>query len=69
MKSYLRKLGVGRDISEMCMNHKLPGLDAIYDQYAYGEERKAALKLWADYLVAHRDAGSNVVFEQFGAAA
>ena len=69
MKSYLRKLGVGRDISEMCMNHKLPGLDAIYDQYAYWEERKAALKLWADYLVAHRDAGSNVVFEQFGAAA
>ncbi len=52
MKSHMRKLGVSRDISEMCLNHKLPGVEGIYDQYAYWDERKAALGLWAAYLAA-----------------
>jgi integrase len=35
MKSHMRKLGVSRDISEMCLNHKLAGVEGIYDQYTY----------------------------------
>lgn len=40
-----------RDISEMCLNHKLPGVEDIYDQYAYWKERKEALNIWAEHLV------------------
>lgn len=50
MKSHMRKLGVSRDISEMCLNHKLRGVEGIYDQHTYYEERRAALELWAQFL-------------------
>lgn len=50
MKSHMRKLGVSRDISEMCLNHKLRGVEGIYDQHTYYEERRAALELWAKFL-------------------
>ncbi len=51
MKSQMRKLGVARDISEMCLNHKLAGVEGIYDQHNYFAERRAALELWARFLV------------------
>lgn len=51
MKSHMRKLGISRDISEMCLNHKLPGVEGIYDQHAYYDERRAALELWAKFLM------------------
>ncbi len=50
MKSHMRALGVSRDISEMCLNHKLPGVEGVYDQYGYYEERRLAYDLWVDYL-------------------
>ena len=50
MKSHMRKLGVSRDISEMCLNHKLPGVEGIYDQHSYYEERRTALNIWGNYL-------------------
>jgi len=50
MKSHMRKLGVPRDISEMCLNHKLQGVEGIYDQHTYYEERRAALDLWANFI-------------------
>ncbi|MFZ6759542.1 tyrosine-type recombinase/integrase [Undibacterium sp. Ji50W] len=49
-KSHLRALGVPRDITEMCLNHKLPGVEGVYDIHTYFEERKAALTKWAAYL-------------------
>lgn len=50
-KSHMRALGVPRDITEMCLNHKLPGVEGIYDVHTYFDERKEALKRWGDYLV------------------
>lgn len=50
-KSHMRALGVSRDISEMCLNHKLPGVEGIYDQYTYWKERKEALGVWAEHLM------------------
>ena len=35
MKSHMRALGVPRDISEMCLNHKLSGVEGIYDRHTY----------------------------------
>ena len=49
-KSHMRALGVPREITEMCLNHKLPGVEGIYDVHTYFEERKQALNIWADYL-------------------
>ena len=43
VKSHLRALGVPRDISEMCLNHKLSGVEGIYDRHTYFEERREAL--------------------------
>ncbi|MYM34065.1 tyrosine-type recombinase/integrase [Duganella sp. FT94W] len=51
-KSQMRALGVERDITEMCLNHKLPGIEGIYDVHNYFEERKQALMTWSDFLVA-----------------
>ena len=50
-KSQMRALGVPRDITEMCLNHKLPGIEGIYDVHTYFEERKSALTIWSDFLV------------------
>lgn len=52
MKSHMRALGVPRDISEMCLNHKLTGVEGIYDQHNYYAERRQALLTWAEFLVA-----------------
>ncbi|MDW3684002.1 integrase arm-type DNA-binding domain-containing protein [Cupriavidus sp. CV2] len=51
MKSHMRALGVSRDVSEMCLNHKLKGVEGVYDVHTYYPERRAALELWAGYLV------------------
>lgn len=50
-KSQMRALGVPRDITEMCLNHKLSGIEGIYDVHTYFEERKQALSVWAKFLV------------------
>ncbi len=50
-KSHMRALGVPRDITEMCLNHKLPGVEGIYDVHTYFAERKQALEKWGAYLV------------------
>lgn len=50
-KSHMRALGVPRDITEMCLNHKLSGIEGIYDVHTYFEERKQALTVWSEYLV------------------
>jgi integrase len=50
MKSHLRKLGIAREVSEMCLNHKLPGVEGIYDQHTYYDERREALELWSQFL-------------------
>ena len=59
MKSHMRALCVPRDISEMCLNHKLSGVEGIYDRHTYFDERKEALEEWADFLLAC-ELGTNV---------
>ena len=50
-KTLLASLGVQPHISERCLNHKIKGVEGIYDGYDYFEERKAALKVLSDLLV------------------
>lgn len=49
-RSLLASLGVPGHIAERCLNHKLQGVEGIYNRYDYFEERKEALELLADRL-------------------
>ncbi|MDE2174906.1 MAG: tyrosine-type recombinase/integrase [Betaproteobacteria bacterium] len=51
-RSYLSDFGVAPIVAERCLNHKLAGLLAIYDQHDYLEERRAALTTWTRFLQA-----------------
>ena len=42
-RSLLAELGVPGHVAERCLNHKLKGVEGIYDRYDYYEERKQAL--------------------------
>lgn len=42
-RSLLAAAGVPGHVAERCLNHKLKGIEGIYDRYDYFEERKEAL--------------------------
>lgn len=69
MKSHMRALGVPRDISEMCLNHKLTGVEGIYDQHNYYQERQQALLTWAQFISLCEVGGEVVPIGRFRAAA
>jgi hypothetical protein len=43
-------MGVSREISELALNHKMRGLDAIYDVRDDIPERRKALEIWAHFV-------------------
>lgn len=42
-RTLLAKQGTPGHVAERCLNHKLNGVEGIYDQYDYLEERREAL--------------------------
>jgi integrase len=50
MRTHLGKLGVDRFVAERCLNHKIAGMEGVYDAGDYFTERKAALAKWAAFL-------------------
>ncbi len=50
-KSHMRNLGVSREVSEIALNHKLEGMEGIYDVREEIPERRTALERWAAFLV------------------
>jgi integrase len=42
-RSLLAEIGIPSHIAERCLNHKIKGVEGIYDRYDYFEERKDAL--------------------------
>lgn len=52
MRTQMAALGIDPVIAERCLNHKIPGIEGIYNRHQYFNERKAALAQWADLLVA-----------------
>jgi integrase len=50
-RSLLASLGVQGHIAERCLNHKLKGVEGIYNRHDYLPERKEALNLLADKLM------------------
>ncbi|ECT6792520.1 site-specific integrase [Salmonella enterica subsp. enterica serovar Derby] len=51
-RTHLASLGVDPVVAERCLNHRIRGVEGIYNRHQYFEERKAALAQWADLLVA-----------------
>lgn len=68
VKSHLRALGVPRDISEMCLNHRLSGVEGIYDRHTYFEERREALGKWAGVLALMKLTSSDARVQSVAAA-
>lgn len=51
-KGHMRNLGISREISEIALNHKLQGMEGIYDVRSEIPERRDALVRWARFLIA-----------------
>lgn len=50
-RSLLAEAGVAGHIAERCLNHKLKGVEGIYDRYDYFDERREALSTIAQTLL------------------
>ena len=60
-RTHLAALGIAPHVAERCLNHKLTGVEGIYNRYDYFEERKAALNTWANLLDSLERDDTNVV--------
>ena len=49
-RTHLAALGVDPHIAERCLNHKIKGVEGIYNRHDYYDQRRAALDLWAGFL-------------------
>ena len=49
-RSLLARNGIAGHVAERCLNHKLKGVEGIYDRYDYLDERKSALTQIAHIL-------------------
>ncbi len=49
-RTHLAALGVDAHIAERCLNHKIRGIEGIYNRHDYLDERRKALELWAEFL-------------------
>ena len=49
-RTHLAALGVDPHVAERCLNHKLKGVEGIYNRQDYFAERKAALEGWGQLL-------------------
>ena len=51
-KGHMRNMGISREISEIALNHVLPGMEGIYDVREEIPERRQALERWAAFIEA-----------------
>lgn len=49
-RTHLAALGFDSHIAERCLNHKIKGVEGIYNRHDYFEERKVALQKLANFL-------------------
>lgn len=56
-RTHLAALGVDPVVAERCLNHRIRGVEGIYNRHQYFDERRAALESWAGLLVAMEQGG------------
>lgn len=49
-RSRLSQLKISSNVAEKCLNHKIKGVEGVYDQWGYFDERKEALSKLAEQL-------------------
>lgn len=49
-RTHLTALGVDRFVAERCLNHKIGGVEGVYNRHDYFDERRKALAKWAAFL-------------------
>jgi integrase len=52
MRTGLAELGISLEIGERVLNHAMPGLQAVYNRHNYLAEKRRALQLWAEHVLA-----------------
>jgi integrase len=52
LRTGLAELGVSFEVAERVLNHAMPGLHAVYNRHNYLAEKRTALTLWADHVLA-----------------
>jgi integrase len=57
-RTHLAALGVDPHIAERCLNHKIDGVEGIYNRHAYFDERREALTKWAAVIEACEPRGA-----------
>jgi integrase len=55
LRTGLAELGVSFEVAERVLNHAMPGLQAVYNRYNYMAEKRTALALWAEHVLALTD--------------
>jgi integrase len=50
VRTGLARLGVRHEVAERCLNHAVQGMEAIYNQHDFLEERREALQRWAVHV-------------------
>ena len=55
-RTHLAALGVDPFVAERCLNHKIKGVEGVYNRHDYFDERKKALDAWA-YLMKSLESG------------
>lgn len=48
--THMSSRGLGRDVRSRILNHKDLSVDAIYDRYAYFDEKAVTLREWHEFL-------------------
>jgi integrase len=52
LRTGLAELNVSFEVAERVLNHAVPGLQAVYNRHSYAAEKRAALALWAEHVLA-----------------
>ncbi|TXH02324.1 MAG: site-specific integrase [Rhodocyclaceae bacterium] len=58
-RTHLAALGVDAFVAERCLNHKVKGVEGIYNRHDYFDERKNALDQWAKLLSLLEEGGAD----------
>lgn len=51
-RSHFDALGINPETSERILNHRIPGVVGIYGRHDFMDERRRALDLWGEFLIA-----------------
>ena len=52
LRTGLAELGVSFEVAERVLNHAMLGLEAVYNRHSYAAEKRNALTLWAEHVLA-----------------